>query len=201
MEPPSSDVIPVLSLLDAYAQSHERASSDLKSSVWNLHKARRRDGAYHTNLLGAGSRFSADRTLREEILAHARLDAGKGDDEFALRRGAAPEGSTTTATATATDGTGLRRRRGGNEDETKSAVTTSTTTVVEEETPRTPAPTNPIELFGVLVPTDLRTAQSDAERALRFYVDAANFAAEIVRRLDATKNKDADALDEASDRR
>jgi len=74
-ESPSS-LVTLLSVVDAYAQSQGKAGKDVKSSIWNIHKARRSVGSYH---LGGSLAFTAH-DVREDLTAQAVLSI-LNDDE------------------------------------------------------------------------------------------------------------------------
>ena len=59
----SFSIVSFLSLLDAYSKSHVKASTNIKSCIWNISRARRAAGYYH---LGGARAFSA-LDVREDI--------------------------------------------------------------------------------------------------------------------------------------
>ncbi|KAI2498207.1 hypothetical protein MHU86_16289 [Fragilaria crotonensis] len=80
---------------------------------------------------------------------------------------------------------GLRQRKGKQNPEARATAaseskwTTGVDEFVDEDAMLRVA--NPIELFGALPPRDLREAQVNANAALQAYIDAANFAAAILK--------------------
>ena len=85
--PCEAPLVEVLASLDTYNASHTKASSNFKSAMWNLSKARRQKGG-----LGVGFSYNAS-DVREELRAHAFLEKSpepslteedaNGDDDLA----------------------------------------------------------------------------------------------------------------------
>ena len=150
--PSNTPLVDVLSLLDLYSTSHTKASSSLKSTIWNISKARRQKGG-----LGVGFSISAF-DVREELRAHATLeckcshepsladedssekeysgDSAVADDSFVLNFGCIPkakesEKSNANAAIKTLDETGLRQRKG--KEETSSSTNTWTEETHEDE--------------------------------------------------------------------
>ena len=114
-------------------------------------------------------------------------DNEKDDDDATLS-------TAISADADATSSTGLRQRKknvqtGAGQNKTEEETRKWTEEVpsqnvkltpeqLEEEKLRT---ANPLDLFGGLPPPSLRVAQIEAREALAKYVEAANYAAEIIR--------------------
>eukprot|EP00592_Proboscia_alata_P008022 CAMPEP_0194357310 /NCGR_PEP_ID=MMETSP0174-20130528/4808_1 /TAXON_ID=216777 /ORGANISM="Proboscia alata, Strain PI-D3" /LENGTH=228 /DNA_ID=CAMNT_0039127269 /DNA_START=13 /DNA_END=699 /DNA_ORIENTATION=+ len=73
---PPCSLIDILLLLEQYSESHRKANAELKSSFWNLTKARRQKGASH---LGGSSVGLSASDVREELRARALLSIVKFD--------------------------------------------------------------------------------------------------------------------------
>lgn len=187
--------IDALCLLESYTSSHSAASASAKTALWNLSRARRSRGGFHLGGGGSGGLSALD--VREELRAKAVLkcsDLSQSDgskprevDLFTLY----PDGLPAAANDS-TDGnkelgaggehTGLRQRKNapkGKKVENES-VWTEETPELETEEERLKK-SDPIDLFGGLPSPALRTAQTEARKALLSYVEAANLAAEILR--------------------
>ena len=142
--PSNTPLVDVLSLLDLYSTSHTKASSSLKSTIWNISKARRQKGG-----LGVGFSISAF-DVREELRAHATLECShepiladedssekecsgdSADDSFVLNFGCIPkESEKSNAAIKSLNETGLRQRKG--KEEKSSSTNTWTEETHEDE--------------------------------------------------------------------
>ena len=105
------------------------------------------------------------------------------EDKFLLHLDGFPKRNTCAKTNNDTSNktTGMRQRKKGS-SETQPSQEPKWSQVnfadVEEEKLRN---VNPMELFGALPPHDLKIAQKQAKESLKSYVEAANFAIEIIR--------------------
>lgn len=210
MAPTSSNHLPApleaLLLLDAYNKRQTVAQSEQKSCLWNLHKARREKSR---ESLGVAEELSALH-VREEVYPRAVVveDNGMGEliDEDEEKRKESSgylktvwkivdpverEKETKQAAADAATNdkenkdhksTGLRQRKKGDSKTTEDDK--KWTTEVEDEFQAAEnliREADPIALVGGALPSrDLRTAQVNAKKALEAYIDAANFAAQLL---------------------
>ena len=199
-------LVTFLSLVDEYSKSQVQASTEIKASIWNIHKARRSAGSFH---LGGNLAFTAH-DMREDISARAVLSINKeksidntpdlvaetdvsigekteaaaiADDLYKLHLDGLPRTKVQTLDVDnsieevkKTSHMGLRQRKGNKEKEKK---------IMEElhEWDDFGHALNdsedPLELFGGLTPPDLKVAQSKAKAALSLYIEAANLVTEI----------------------
>mmetsp|Transcript_12139 Transcript_12139/g.16951 ORF Transcript_12139/g.16951 Transcript_12139/m.16951 type:complete len:212 (-) Transcript_12139:71-706(-) len=196
----------VLCLLDAYVSAHDKGNAELKSSFWNLHKARRQKGrSCSISALDVREDLVAQTILSEPTPGLQEEDNGGGgvamddikteheEDTFTLQNAAkviqescTPAASNTTATTTST---GLRQRKASSkvDDEDKSEWTQINHQDADEKTLRD---TDPINLFAGLVPRDLRASQTQAKEAMASYVEAANLAVAILQATQKGETKD-----------
>lgn len=195
--------IDVLILLDSYIENKSNADANLKSAIWNIHKARRQKDA-----LGVGLSYSAS-DVREEIRAHTRLECDEEPhlvdeqpmhdtlDEksnstssvetlFKLKyihnseKKQAPQEKQEEILKTINDNSGIRRRKGKESEEAKLKSEWVEETCIDAEEEKLHK-MDPIELFGALPPRDLKLAQKQAKEMLELYVNAANKAVEILK--------------------
>lgn len=188
-ETPNLDV---LTLLDEYISAHEDASSNLKSTFWNISKARRQKGG-----LGVGFSYSA-LDVREELKADAKLqcrevlepelvDESNPDKKtFVLHFGGVvgmnkDEGLVESQNKEVSD-TGLRRRKG--KDPEKNKYKKWSTDILNEDEQKKSLMIDPIELFGAFPPKELKLAQKNAKDSLKSYIEAANAARTILKLIE-----------------
>lgn len=192
----------VLVSLDAYAETYFKANSCLKSTLWNINKARRQK-----DVLGVGMSYSA-LDVRHEIRARVRVECDQEpqlEDEFTVSvteldketKITTPSFKLCTVNSDmfkpdsdvkmqqdSDENNGLRRRK-GQKDET----TTSKSSWFEEHCAEIEEKKlhrmDPIDLFGALPPKELKLAQNDAKKVIELYIDAANQAVEILKLLES----------------
>jgi hypothetical protein len=169
----------VLTQLQHYSNVTEDGHSKLKSCFWHLYKSRK---SYNRNFLASvESSFSAD-LLREDFTALSVVeisepalqeegDAGETSLTNAVEwrlvdiaKREEPKVEPTDNNATA----GLRQRK-----QQKGTSTQQTAMQEEKEI------IDPLNMFGGLTPTELKTAQKLAKEALQHYIEAANAVAKI----------------------
>mmetsp|Transcript_8369 Transcript_8369/g.10073 ORF Transcript_8369/g.10073 Transcript_8369/m.10073 type:complete len:216 (-) Transcript_8369:23-670(-) len=200
----------VLCILDAYASAHDKGNAELKSSFWNLNKARRQKGRNCSiSALDVREDLLAQTILSEPTPGLQDEDNGGGgdghdamdgiktqyeEDTFTLQNAAkviqesrSIAASNTTAT---TASTGLRQRKASSKvvDEDESEWTQINHTDVDDDEPLRDS--DPINLFGGLVPRDLRASQTQAKEAMASYVEAANLAVAILQATQKVETKD-----------
>uniref|UniRef100_A0A7S3V7H9 Vacuolar ATPase assembly protein VMA22 n=1 Tax=Chaetoceros debilis TaxID=122233 RepID=A0A7S3V7H9_9STRA len=188
-ETPNLDV---LTLLDDYISAHRDASSNLKSTIWNISKARRQKGG-----LGVGFSYSA-LDIREELRADVKLQCRKVSEPelveesnhekkpFVLDfRGVVvtnKDEDVVESQNIAICNTGLRRRKG--KDSEKGEDKKWSTDSLDEVEQHKSLNIDPIELFGAFPPKELKLAQKKAKDAMKSYIEAANAAAVILKLIE-----------------
>ena len=188
----TTPVTDILVALESYNESHLSASSSLKSSVWNLYKARRQR---ERNAITLASAFSAS-DIREELRAQTRvtykIDVNEPElinenhvqkEKFHLSiRTDCIKGEQMISDSAVHNNVGMRQRRKGDNDCNKGCENNSWTeeSYYQEQESKL-LNTDPLELFGGgLAPRELKLAQKHAKESLKHYISAANRAAEIL---------------------
>ena len=178
--------------LESYNESHLSASSSLKTSIWNLYKARRQRRRNAMTLASAFSAFD----IREELRAQITLRCNVNDEEPFLENEGKVSGSGDMFClqnyhefATKEDVSGRskvekngirRRKKKGKDDENEKSLWTKDDNFYEDEEKL--VATDPLDLFGGgLAPGDLKIAQKYARESLRSYITAANQAAAVLK--------------------
>ncbi len=191
----TTPVTDILVAIESYNESHLIASSNLKSSVWDLYKARRQRGR---NAITLASAFSAS-DIREELRAQTtltyKIDVNEPElinesnvkeestDKFRLNvRKDCVQGEKIISENATQNKIGMRQRRKGDIDCNKGSENNSWTeeSYYQEQESKL-LKTDPLELFGGgLAPRELKSAQKHAKESLIHYIAAANRAAEIL---------------------
>jgi hypothetical protein len=206
--------VEALLLLDAYSTAHTGASQQLKTSLWNLSKARRQMGGMH---LGTSTNFSAS-NVREELRAKAILtppepklvqeqdgkDRTIETDPYILSLDGPPNvesgshyddkenSNNSHNNAEASSSAGLRQRKGTKENNAAPSKWTQEQErweeedEIEEEKLRN---ADPLHLFAGLPPPSLKAAQSNAREALAGYIDAANLIVALMETLNTQETR------------
>lgn len=199
----------LLTLLHQYSALHSTASTNFKSTLWNITKARRGRG-YQSSCGPLGSSEYSVESVREELEATALIEVKENDGEGeepelvdehdddknntagnyslhfdgveGIKRNAAKTDTNIDAKneeCSKINQEGLRRRKNKGGNNTDES---KATTWIEEE-PSTiesqKALQDPLQLFGVPPPA-LRVAQSHSRDALAYYVEVANVARQIM---------------------
>lgn len=200
----SPSVINLLSVLDAYVTCHTNGDQSIKSSFFNITKARRlQGGCIDSEEMSA---YYSACHVREELLRARAIVAcdpnvGEQDDTFTLSLDGGLKMSENHSSVLVDEGEGLAldnvldpEQQGGLRRRKKELSSSSSsqpqkdsewTTVqeiqqkecVEEEKLQN---LDPVSLFGGFAPPALKDAQKNAKEALSSYVEAANLAAYII---------------------
>jgi hypothetical protein len=206
--PPS--VINLLSVLDAYFTCHTNGDQCIKSSVFNITKARRLQGGCIDS--DEVSAYYSACQVREELLRARAIvtcdsSVGEEDDKFTLSLDGGLKISKNHSSVFVEDDEGvavdnvleleqehrgLRQRKkklsSGCEPRKDSEWTEvqeiQQNEFLEEEKLKN---MDPISLFGGFAPPALKEAQKNAKEALSSYVEAANLAAYIISVLNSMK--------------
>ena len=192
-------------LLDSYYKSHIAGQTGQKQCLWNLQKARRQTMRQNVSV---ADQLSAE-NLREEFYPRAVLREAEPEllgDEMECKANKFVEGerywtlvdpvaeeATNKAqsindqkdsTSIDKENQGLRHRKGLSKEAAYDLKTSKWTTELLEEQEDLIRSADPLSLLGgALPPRDLRTAQQNAKQALQAYIDAANFAMDLIKIL------------------
>eukprot|EP00559_Dactyliosolen_fragilissimus_P005069 CAMPEP_0184855158 /NCGR_PEP_ID=MMETSP0580-20130426/472_1 /TAXON_ID=1118495 /ORGANISM="Dactyliosolen fragilissimus" /LENGTH=140 /DNA_ID=CAMNT_0027349599 /DNA_START=232 /DNA_END=654 /DNA_ORIENTATION=+ len=133
--------------------------------------------------MGVGNIYTA-LDVREEFQAHAKLDSAIEDETLGILYGCCDtfvisfdgihgnnDKKCTSSSLGKSNIGGLRNRKDG-----------TTNNKNDDETMLAEPNIDPLDLFGGIAPRSLKIAQNHAKQSLNAYVNAANLAAEIIRR-------------------
>jgi hypothetical protein len=207
--PPS--VINLLSVLDAYFTCHTNGDQSIKSSVFNITKARRlQGGCIDSDEMSAY--YSACQVREELLRARAIVICNSSvveeDDKFTLSLDGELKNSKNHSSVLVEDDEGVaidrvlelehqgglrqRKKKSSSSEPQKDSEWTEVQEIQQNEFLEEEKLKNmdPISLFGGFAPPALKEAQKNAKEALSAYVEAANLAAYILSALNSVKNHD-----------
>eukprot|EP00970_Alexandrium_tamarense_P005688 scaffold933_cov190-Alexandrium_tamarense.AAC.8 len=198
----------LLTLVHQYQSLHSDANTKLKSSIWNITKARRERGKASGGG-GFGSVPYSAEDVREELRAQALLEVTDGDGsepelvcedgngevedtkegggQFVLHFDGMKEVGARNNdkygarhVVSTNDNDGLRRRGNAATTTTDDNIDKWTQDITIDDEEEKLRTSDPLSLFGVPPPA-LRLAQSKSRDAVAYYVEVANLAREILR--------------------